>query len=225
MLSKKTKTTKKKFYGKWLYKVSLQTGGAPMFRQYSLDLFKEFALTNESQHRQYSVYKRCWPYRHTLLNIALLLEEFEVGSWTKRVEHNQIDFYTNNIELYDELSSVFAHLVLHRFAPAEGAEQLLEKASTILVKELPHLKYKHRVYLLPHKLKADKEAKTKFIDWMQLQGDRIICTNAVQTWFIDTEYNWDRRYVLVEDEATLLMLKLRGGTVVGRVYNFEVSDK
>jgi hypothetical protein len=31
--------------------------------------------------------------------------------------------------------------------------------------------------------------------------------------------------VLVEDESTLLMMKLRGADVVGRVYNFIVCDK
>lgn len=225
MLSLKTKQTKRKFYGKWLYKVSLQTGGAAMFRQYSLELFEEYALTMESQHRQYSIYKRCWSFRHTLLNIALFLKDYDDGSWAKRVEHHQVDFYTNDKTFYEEMSRVFAHLVLHRFAPDEGAEHLLDKASTIVVKDLPHSKYRHRVYLLPHKLKADKEAKTKFIDWIQVQGDRILCTDAAKRWFMDTDYNWDRRYVLVEDEATLLMLKLRAGNVMGRVYNFEVSDK
>ena len=225
MLSKKAKTTKRKFYGKWLYKISLQTGGAAMFRQYSPELFKEFAQTLESQHHAYSSNRRCWPFRHTLLNISLFLEEYDKSAWAKRVEHQQIDFYTNDKTFYEEMSGTFAHLLLHRFAPAEGAEHLLDKASTIVVKDLPHAKYRHRVYLLPHKLKDDKVSKKKFLDWMQLQDPRILCTPAAKKWFLETDYNWDRRYVLVEDEATLLMLKLRAGNVMGRVYNFEVSDK
>jgi hypothetical protein len=40
-----------------------------------------------------------------------------------------------------------------------------------------------------------------------------------------TEWNWDRRYVLVEDEGTLLMLKLRNPEVMGSVYNYVLSDK
>jgi hypothetical protein len=47
----------------------------------------------------------------------------------------------------------------------------------------------------------------------------------VQKWFLKTDWNWDRRYVLVEDEGTLLMMKLRNSDVVGTVYNYVVTDK
>ena len=53
----------------------------------------------------------------------------------------------------------------------------------------------------------------------------MTCTHAVSTWFVDTDWNWDRRYILVEDEQSLLMLKLRGSEVVGKIHNFVISDK
>jgi len=71
----------------------------------------------------------------------------------------------------------------------------------------------------------EREDKVKFIEWVEKQKPRITCTNAVKEWFIKTDWNWDRRYVLVEDEQTLLMMKLRGPEVVGKIYNYVICDK
>ena len=71
----------------------------------------------------------------------------------------------------------------------------------------------------------DKEGKKKYIEWLKRQSPKITCTTAIEHWFIKTDWNWDRRYVLVEDESTLLMLKLRNAEVVGRIYKFVISDK
>jgi len=92
-------------------------------------------------------------------------------------------------------------------------------------KKLPHNKYQFRVYLLPHKLAGDTEEKEKFINWMKTQNSKIRLTDTVIKWFMHTDWNWDRRYILVEDEPTLLMLKLRNSSVVGRIYNYVISDK
>jgi len=54
---------------------------------------------------------------------------------------------------------------------------------------------------------------------------RVTCTPAVEKWFLITDWNWDRRYILVEDDQTLLMMKLRNADVVGKIYNFVISDK
>jgi hypothetical protein len=78
---------------------------------------------------------------------------------------------------------------------------------------------------MPHKMAKDREGKQKYLAWLKSQAPRITCTPAIERWFLTTDWNWDRRYVLVEDESTLLMMKLRGADVVGRVYNFIVCDK
>ena len=71
----------------------------------------------------------------------------------------------------------------------------------------------------------DRPAKKKYIDWLKTQMPRVTCTSAVETWFLATDWNWDRRYILVEDDQTLLMMKLRNADVVGKIYNFVISDK
>jgi len=37
--------------------------------------------------------------------------------------------------------------------------------------------------------------------------------------------NWDRRYILVDNEKTLLMIKLHSPDAIGTVYKYEIVDK
>ena len=196
-----------------------------MFRVRTLEDVREFCLSDEPDKRSYSYAARNWVHRHGLLELADFLLANPTPIWTKRIEHSIIDFYTNDKDFYDVLSTTFESTLIHRFEPSEESAELLDDSSKIVVKKLPHNKYNYRVYLLPHKMANNREGKQKFVDWLKRQSPKITCTTAIEHWFIKTDWNWDRRYVLVEDEATLLMLKLRNAEVVGRIYNFVISDK
>jgi hypothetical protein len=63
------------------------------------------------------------------------------------------------------------------------------------------------------------------LDWVESQNGKITISPALKDWFISTNWNWDRRYVLVEDEKTLLMLKLKNSDAVGSIYDYVISDK
>lgn len=221
----KAKITSRKFYGKWLYKVSLEQEGVSIFRNLSPDLVVKWA-DEPKMPRYYSFYeeKKSWPHRELLKEIAEFLMQYPQDIWSKRIEHNQIDVYSNDKAFYIALCEKFDARVLHKFEPAEGTLEQLADAFTMIVKKLPHDRYNYRVYLQPHKLAGKPDEKRKFVDWLKIQS-RITCTSAIEQWFIKTEWNWDRRYVLVEDEPTLLMLKLRNSDAIGRVYKFVVGDK
>ena len=221
----KTKTTSRKFYNKWLYKVSLNVPGSGIFKIYSLEDLKEFCANDEGGHQTYTTRHKAWSNREHIGQLAHFLSQYDPTVWTKRIEGGAVDFYTNDPQFYTALSETFEDTLVHRFEPAEGASDLLASPQNILAPKLPHNRYHHKVYLLPHKLAGDKEAKKKYVDWLKNQTPRITCSAAVEKWFIATDWNWDRRYVLVEDEHTLLMLKLRNSEVVGRVYNYVITDK
>jgi hypothetical protein len=226
MTSQKTKLTNRKFYGKWLYKVSLHLNGSTIFRQKTLDYIKSFCLSAYTEERPYTVLAKAYKEKENILALANFLERYDSKLWTKRIESSRIDFYTNNVEFYNKLSSNFKDILVHRFEPDPASiDQLNVSPSTVVVKKLPHNKYQYRAYLLPHKMAGDKEGKKKYIAWLKTQEDRVTCTPAVEKWFMTTDWNWDRRYILVKDESTLLMLKLRNSEVVGRIYNYVVSDK
>lgn len=222
----KTSITRKKFYNKWLYKVSLEVSAAPIFRMYPLQHIKKY-ITNTPTERgdPDSIWTRVLADGKILLELVDLLMSLDKTTWSRRIEDRVIDFYTNDVGLYDTLSTNFEQLVIARSEPDTTSLELLEKPYTVLAKKLPHNKYKHRVYLLPHRLTSDITIRQNYVKWLDTQSPRISCTSSVREWIIHTKWNWDRRYVLVEDEQTLLMLKLRNSTIVGSVYNYVISDK
>ena len=224
MKQQKTKVTNKKFYNKWLYKVTLKIEGAGMLRNGSFDHLRELFNGPEPKNN-YSYLSRNWQYKDSLLDVIGFLESKPSNIWAKRIEREYVDFYTNDKNFYEEISDKYEDRLIHRFEPLEAHAELLDKVGQVVVKKLPKNRYHHRVYLLPHKMANRREDKKQFVEWLKKQSPKITCTPAIEDWFIRTDWNWDRRYVLVEDEATLLMLKLRNSEVVGRIHNFVISDK
>jgi hypothetical protein len=226
MLLQKTKVTNRKFYGKWLYKTSLRLEGCSVLRSKSLDDIILFCQEDDPHKNPYSIWQKAWYNRENIEKFCLFLSGWSKNSYSLRIENSCVDVYTNDKSFYDDISSTFEELLIHRFAPSEANIDLLSSdRNYITVDKLPKDRYNYRVYLLPHKMNGDKLGKQKFIDWMDKQTPKLTCTSAIKTWFLTTDWNWDRRYILVEDESMLLMLKLRNAEVVGRVYNFIVSDK
>jgi hypothetical protein len=225
MLSK-TKITKKKFYGKWLYKITLQVKGAGIFRSRVLEEITELCKTGKKEdYQSYTLLYKTLTNSEQISDLASFLKLYDQASWSKRIENNSIDFYTNEADFYNSMSIRYGDDLVHRFEPTQSSLDLLESTDHIIVSKLPHDRYNYKVFLQPHKMAFEHEDKIKFIEWIEKQKPRITCTSAVKQWFIKTDWNWDRRYVLVEDEQTLLMMKLRGPEVVGKIYNYVICDK
>lgn len=226
MLSQKTKQTTRKFYGKWLYKVSLDIPGCALLRTKNLDVAEDFLQGPNPDTYQGSYKQRAWNNKDSLLPVVEFLKNYSTDVYNLRIENSIIDMYTNDVDFYNQASTTLVNSIRSRFEPSEANIDLLNSDKHyITVDKLPKGRYNYRVYLLPHKMKGDKEGKQRYLDWLKLQSPRVTCTPAVEKWFIHTDWNWDRRYILVEDDQTLLMLKLRNAEVVGRVYNFVISDK
>lgn len=221
----KSKKTKRKFYNKWLYKVSLRVEGAFAFRVYDLKTLEQMTIGSSNQELSNRYDKIKQNDIAVIRNLLIFLQSLDPDAWSKRIERSCIDIYTNDKDIFDNLSIQFNDIVIQKFEPLEGTLDQLNSSSTIITKKLPHDKYRYRVYLQPHKLAGDIEGKKKYVEWVKNQSPRITCTPAIEEWFIKTNWNWDRRYVLVEDEQTLLMMKLRNSEVVGKIYNFVVCDK
>jgi hypothetical protein len=227
MSLQKIKLTNRKFYGKWLYKASFNLEGGALFRSKTLDEVEEFCLgPNPHDKHSYSIWVRAWNNRELINNVCTFLKSYSKDVYNLRIESSIFDVYTNDKEFYNLISLEFEETLRHKFEPSEANIDLLKSNQNyITVDRLPKGQYNYRVYLLPHKMKGDKEGKQKYLEWIKRQTPKITCTPSIEKWFLATDWNWDRRYVLVEDESTLLMLKLRNAEVMGRVYNFVVSDK
>jgi hypothetical protein len=196
-----------------------------MFRMQSLENIIAFCNSDETDHRQHSIASRSYRHRDEMFKLANFLLQNSKYTWAKRIESSIFDLYTNDQEFYNAASIEFKDSLIHRFEPDLESIAALNDTSSIIVKKLPHDLYNYRVYLLPHVLAKDFEAKKKYIEWIKSQGDKMTFTPAIESWFLKTDWNWDRRYILVDNEQTLLLLKLRNAQVVGRIYKFVISDK
>ncbi len=200
--------------------------GGNLMRYNDMESIAQLCLESDPDNKAWGWNTRAYTDRDYLYKISSYLATKNKDQWSKRVERTYIDFYTNDPVFFEEFSDLVADRIKHRFAPEQEAKDILNDGSTnVAVKKLPHDRYKHKVYLLPHKMKNDKEGKQKYLDWLKKQMPKVTCTPAIERWFIQTDWNWDRRYILVEDESMLLMLKLRNSEVVGRVYNYVLYDK
>lgn len=224
-MADKIKLSHRKFYNKWVYKVSLRLSGISVIRSMGIEETKKYCLAANPEKQSYSTYQKCWDNKDKIIPMLEFLEQWDTKLYFKRIESNILDLYTNDRKFYDSVYQQFSPLVIYRAEPKNLGIDENTDADTVVVKKYPHNRYRHKVYLLPHKMRDDKEGKRRFVDWMKSQTPRITCSAAVEDWFIKTNWNWDRRYVLVEDENTLLMLKLRCSDAVGRVYNYKICDK
>ena len=66
--------------------------------------------------------------------------------------------------------------------------------------------------------------KALIVKWIKSQ-DYLHITDSTAQWFVTTNWNWDRRYIMAQNEKSLLMLKLRCGDLVGPVYDYKLVDK
>lgn len=218
----KANITNRRFYNKWLYKVTLNIPGVAIFRQNSLE--KIPFLNFDGQKHTHSTMARASLHRQELIALSSFLLGWDKELWSKRIECSSIDIYTNDKTMYTNLFLAFEEIVIARSEPNEKDLDLLENTGSIIVKKLPHNRYAYKVFLLPHKIK-DRKDKKEYVNWITGQNNRILISDAVKEWFITTDWNWDRRYVLIEDSQTLLMLKLRNPEALGRIYDYVISDK
>jgi len=159
------------------------------------------------------------------LALTTFLSNLNKQDFAQRIESNTIDLYVNNESIFDSLSSTFESIIVHRYAPTANNLGILENTDFILAKKLPYNKYRYKIYLLPHKMQGDTESKYNYLTWLDTQQNRILISESVKSWFQNTNWYWDRRYMYVEDANTLLMLKMRDSQVLGKIYEYIIVDK
>lgn len=208
-----------------MYKVSLSVPGVSIYRMRNFEEVISLLSTNEPYRQSLHTDTILKAYRNkdNIIKLSKFLLNLP-GDYFKRIERDTIDFYTNDINLHQSILNNFADLIRKSFIPRNDLRDELDSNKYIICKKIPHNKYKYKVYLLPHKLKNNKEEKTRYLDWLNKQ-QAVSISFKTQKWFINTEWYWDRRYMYVADPQTLLMVQMRNPLVIGRIYEYLVSDK
>lgn len=221
------KKTKKKFYNKYIYKITLDIPGTSSLRWYDFPQLLELCLGSKLNNRDNYAWRErvisdVLEHSKTWINLAMMLSTFDAKTFSKRIEGESLDFYTNDFDLYSKIGNSFADFVRMRYEPKEGTEQtLLTSEKVIFVNKLPHNKYQYRAYLKPYKL--EQNSKTSIAAWMEKQQPKITFTKSIKSWFISNAENWDRRYIHIQDEHTLLMIQLRAPQLIGKVFKYTLN--
>ena len=202
----KPQQTKRKFYNRWLYKATLFIKSAAKLRT------KKFGEIGSSSKND------------DVVNLAKLLDKLDSSHYAVRIENTTVDIYTNDQKIFDLICCSFITNLRACYAPAVGTEDQLNSGKIVVANKLPHDKFEFKVFLQPHNL-TDLEEKRKFLAWLDSQQEHILISNTVKTWFIQTKWNWDRRYIYVDNEQTLLMLKMKNAKAIGTVYRYVMNDK
>ena len=168
----------------------------------------------------YATYDKAYNNNRNMYALADILSKWPKEIYGTRIESDAIDIYTNDKLFFEEASREFALFTWRRFAPTPQTEHLLSDQKRVLCKHLPHKKYQFKVFLTPHKLPTGDSKRLEFVEFVKNSGDTIRISSAVEEWFMNTRWNWDRRYVFVDNEKSLLMLKLKNSDAIGAVYEY-----
>lgn len=220
----KHKYTNRKFYNKYMFKISMNMPGVSIYRMKTLE--QTIAELNSNEPYKGLVtdtVTKAFKNKSNLTKLSLFLINLQ-GDYIKRIERDTIDFYTNDENVHKSFCDTFSAVIKTSYTPPAEYIEALDSNKYIICKKLPHNKYKFKVYLLPHKLKHNKEDKIKYVNWLEKQKT-VHISPLTKKWFILTDWYWDRRYVYAEDEKSLILMQMRNPNVIGRVYEYLVSDK
>ena len=233
---KTAKQTKKKFYNKYIYKVSLRLEGAYALRTLSHQEILDFAtgLRPPPQSDEAMFSTITWRGKNaqtivehgkTWISFLGIINTVPKNEVTIRIETNILDVYTNNKILYKTLCYEFADITRNRHEPAPGMEDtLLDSDQEIFVKELPHNMYNYQVDLkTPKSLKYNE--LVSLAEWCKSRKPAIAFTDATYNWLLKRDIFNTRRWIYVDNDSTLLMLRLRCNDLIGTVRKYVKTGK
>ena len=151
------KETKKLFYGKWLYKISMNIPGCGVLRTKSGDdlmyFLSEVPFNFPANQYPQSIQARALRSKNTLMKLSMLLTAYSKKDYTQRIESDFLDIYTNKKNLIDEIERDFQSFVRLISKPSKkNIDRLLNNEHSIFVDKLPKDKYEYRAYLIPYKV-------------------------------------------------------------------------
>ena len=155
--------------------------GCVIFRLVGVDDI-ENQLNTKSAYRSIEKAKRN---RENILTLAELLANNDRNNWQLRIEGERIDVYTNDEKLYNDVILNFTYSIIARFEPDQT--MLSDDKNKIITNTLPHGRFRFKVYLKPHRLARDVEAKNSYLSWIDTQSPRISISESVKSWFISTD--------------------------------------
>ena len=123
----KPKLTKRKFYNKWLYKITLFCPGVSLYRLLGYNETINYLVSPTTYKKSvFSSHHKALKNKINFLALTTFLSKLNKQDFAQRIESNTIDLYVNDESIFDSLSSTFESIVVNRYAPTGNNLELLE---------------------------------------------------------------------------------------------------
>ena len=213
--------TKKRFYGKYLYRVKIQAAG---IRRHifvkgdiaKLNFYQQIACSNSFPwNRNFYTVPVDYKLNNYLYNYIINNPGVKY-----RIEHPYISFYTETeTELQDILTyfKIYGSKIFEVSSPKDNTIELLKK-NVILVKKINE-KYKFKFLINGGvRTKETTEQRQSLMSYLYNLGDEIYPTNKITMNMDSNNWYYNSTYFYCTDEKILLLLKLAYPNLIGKTF-------
>lgn len=214
--------TSRLFYGKYAYKVETKIKGANSFKWRPLEEIRNYCkgLPNSRtlSSRKYTDHDRA-----ELLKYSYQVEPFLDTGLQIRAEWDTLSFYIIDKAKFEEISTSLLPWIKSVTEPASEQEiqSLQEKSSLYYVNELPHSRYKYRIYL---RYNMPTHSRLDFLSWLKNYNEKVKPSKGTVRWMSEGTPYFQDPFLYVEDKNTLLMVCLFLGKYARSTQEFAVRD-
>lgn len=198
--------TNRLFFKKFPYKVETMCLGASMIKRTGLEETLAFC-DDQTTHRYYHTRNYTLADKKDLKKFVKAVEPFITKDIQLRAEMNNLSFFLTDKDAYLNLIKAARPWIKSITEPANDTdlESLQSKNSLVICDNLPHNKFKFRIYLryqMPH------HVRLKFLEWAKNYEDHIKISKRTKKWMEMGESYLQDPFLYIEDQSNLLMVSL-----------------
>jgi hypothetical protein len=195
--------TSKLYFGKWLYRIETTVPGASLIKHRSIDEVREFCFEDRGRMwgRQYTTNDKA-----QLADFLSVVEPFLKNDIKLRGEWNTLNFYLNDVNLYQDMATSLENWIISITEPASAADaEALHNAAQVLRDTLPHNKFQYRVYI---RTSMPQHERIKLAKWLENYPDTVKTSKGTLKWMIAYKPFFQDPFIYVADRNQLMLVTL-----------------
>lgn len=219
----KVYNTNRLFFKKWLYKVDTQLAGASYIKRWGVEDTLKFC-DDPASTRGYYYQRSSNVNKHELKKYITAIQPFLDKEVQLRAESSVLSFFLSDKTLYEDLIKAAYPWIRSITEPVsdDEARALIESTtSQVFCDNLPHEKFKYKVYL---RYQMPVHNRQNFLEWIANYGDSVRPSKSTLKWLSSgTNYMQDP-FIHVTDKNQLLLTKLYLGQYARNTQEFVLRN-
>lgn len=199
-------TTERLFYNKWPIKVECRIHGASFLNRNGIDLT---IRTCNGEKTMFDLDRKNID-KIDLKKFAKIVKPIlETGNVQVRTEGKHYNIFLSDRDLFAKIKKDLYPWITHITSPSTDEEfnfLMNNGHKKVLCAELPHKKFRYRVYL---KERTSRETRGKFLKWAENYKDKSIkISKTTEVWLNGGKFYIQNPFFYVENEKMLSMMLL-----------------